>query len=78
MEREILNVKSDEELYSISCDEGVSVAEVMFAMAVAIKIMVRDGIIESPIAAEALLHKYLTDPQYDELHAEEVEETTEA
>lgn len=75
MEREILRVCEIEDgQYQVSADNGTNVAEIMFGMAVTIKLLVRDGLVTSPIAAEALLHKYLTDPQYDEVGQEQVEE----
>lgn len=66
--RPILNVSLDEERnqYHIDVGAGSSMEDVFFAMAVAIKCFTRDKIIESAFAAEALLHKYLTDPQYEE------------
>lgn len=78
MEREILRVCEVEDgQYQVSADNGTNVAEIMFGMAVTIKLLVRDGLVTSPIAAEALLHKYLTDPQYDEVSQEQIEELEE-
>lgn len=51
--------------YFVDIAKGASVEETIFAMAVALRCLVRDNIIQNTDDAEKLLHKYLTDSQYD-------------
>lgn len=68
----ILHVETeDDKTYQVSCDEGTSVTEVVFAMAIAARALQRDGYYDSPIAIEALFHKYLTGDEFSELTEEE-------
>lgn len=57
----------DDKNYEVTADTGVSVAEVIFAMAVTGRALLKDGYFDSPIAIEAMFHKYLTDEEYNEM-----------
>lgn len=77
--RTILHVETeDDKTYNVSCDEGTTVTEMVFAMAVAARTLQRDGYYDSPIAIEALFHKYLTGDEFSEQTEEEtnVSDTT--
>lgn len=66
--RLVLGVSYDEGggLYSFTAPNGTSAEELAFVMAALIKVLDRDGIIQRDEFQE-LVHKYLTDPQYEEL-----------
>ena len=53
--------------YSVDIPQGSSVNETAFAVTVAIKCLVRDGIIENSKYFTDLIDKYLNDPQYAEV-----------
>lgn len=75
--RTILHVETDDTVtYNVSCDEGTTVTEIVFAMAVAARALQRDGFFDSPIAIEALFHKYLTGDEYNETTEEQTEVQT--
>jgi hypothetical protein len=65
----ILAVAFDDEkdVYSVDIPAGSSVAETAFGMAIVIKCLIRDGIVKNPEEVTELIHKYLTDPQYEEV-----------
>lgn len=54
-------------VYSVDLAEGSSIAETAFAMCVVIKCLKRDGIIKETNEVTDLIHKYLEDPQYEEV-----------
>ena len=66
--RLVLSVSFDGDggLYSFTAPNGTSAEELAFVMAALIKVLDRDGIIPRDEFQE-LVHKYLTDPQYEEL-----------
>ena len=53
--------------YYVTAGEGSNVNECAFACAVLAKIFVKNGFIKESKDFEELIHKYLTDPQYDEV-----------
>ena len=57
---------NDEGNYCVTIAEGSSVAEVAFAIAVVLKVLERDGVIDKS-EMQTLIGKYLEDPQYEEL-----------
>lgn len=65
----ILAVAYDEEkdLYSVDIPAGSSVQETAFGMAIVIKCLVRDNIIEKATDITSLIVKYVDDPQYQEV-----------
>lgn len=73
----LLKVETDDDkTYSISCDEGVTVTEVIYGMAMAARCLLREEYFDSPIAIEAMFHKYLTSDEFNEVE-EENEDATE-
>ena len=64
-------ISDDGTQYRVFIPGGSSVPETAFCMAVIIKCMQRDGIIEDKDAVIALIRKYLDDPQYQEVEADE-------
>ena len=67
--------------YYVTAGEGSNVNECAFACAILAKIFVKNGFIKETKDFEDLIHKYLTDPQYDEVddtvpEAETKEEST--
>ena len=65
----ILAVAYDEQddRYIVDIPAGSSVAESAFAMAIVIKCLIRDGVINEESDVTDLIHKYLTDSQYEEV-----------
>lgn len=57
--------------YSVDVAKGSNVNETAFCMAVVIKCLLKDNIIDDAKQVTDLITKYLTDPQYDELKEEE-------
>lgn len=55
--------------YEVSSDTGTSVPEIIFAMSVSAKCLIRDGYLTKE-QFDTLLNKYMTDPQYDEVKKE--------
>lgn len=53
--------------YYVTAGEGSNVNECAFACAILAKIFVKNGFIKEAKDFEDLIHKYLTDPQYDEV-----------
>lgn len=62
-----IQLSEDGKQYNVKSDAGMSLSEVMFGVAVAIRCLVRDGVIEKHEIATDMLMKYLTDSQYDEV-----------
>lgn len=62
--------------YGVRVSGAASVEEVAFCMCVVLKCFERDGIIDRT-AMLALVNKYLTDPQYDEVQQDDFEEVIE-
>ena len=60
--------------YKVNIPAGATINEVVFAFAVVTKCLARDGIVDNVAQIVELLNRYLTDPQYDELEEENVEE----
>ncbi len=65
----ILAVAVDDEsnTYTVDIPGGSSVPETAFAMAVVIKCLMRDEVIENASEITSLIHKYIDDPQYQEV-----------
>lgn len=65
----ILAVAFDDEkdIYTVDIPKGSSVAETAFGMAIVIKCLIRDGVVEKPEDVTELITKYLADPQYEEV-----------
>jgi hypothetical protein len=65
----LLAVAFDDEngTYSVDIPAGSNVAETAFAMAVVIKCLVKDGIIDTHKIITDAIDKYLTDSQYEEV-----------
>ena len=53
--------------YYVTAGEGSNVNECAFACAILAKIFVKNGFIKEVKDFEDLIHKYMTDPQYDEV-----------
>lgn len=62
--------------YYVTAGEGSNVNECAFACAVLAKIFVKTDFIKDTKEFEDLIHKYLTDPQYDEVDETESEVET--
>lgn len=69
----LLSVAFDaaEAMYSVEVAQGSNVAETAFAMAIVIKCLIRDNVIENKDVVLDLINKYLSDPQYDEVKENE-------
>lgn len=61
----------DDKNYNVTCDEGVTVTEVIYAAAIAGRALLKGNFFDSPIAIEALFHKYLTSDEYSEITEDE-------
>lgn len=57
----------DNNTYSVMLGKGSSVSETAFSMAVVIKCLLKDKVIENSTDITTLIDKYLSDAQYDEL-----------
>lgn len=68
MKQELIKVMFDNEqgIYEVIAKQGISVEEVVFAVCVIMKCLERDKIISNDEFI-ALVKKYLTDPQYEEV-----------
>lgn len=53
--------------YYIAAGNGSSTSECAFACAVVARVFAKQGFISDTQEFEDLIHKYLTDPQYDEV-----------
>lgn len=65
----ILAVAFDEEdnTYTVDIPAGSSVAESAFGMAIVIKCLLKDGVIDAASDVTDLITKYVYDPQYSEV-----------
>lgn len=75
----ILKVEFNDEdgRYYIAAGDGSSTSECAFACAIVARVFAKQGFISGTQEFEDLIHKYLTDPQYDEVHDTEDTEDTE-
>lgn len=62
--------------YYIAAGNGSSTSECAFACAVVARVFAKQGFVSDTKEFEDLIHKYLTDPQYDEV--QDTEDTDEA
>lgn len=53
--------------YYIAAGNGSSTSECAFACAVVARVFAKQGFISDTKEFEEMIHKYLTDPQYDEV-----------
>lgn len=75
----LLKVETDDDKnYNVSCDEGVTVTEVIYAAAIAGRALLKSNFFDSPIAIEALFHKYLTSDEYSEVTEDDDNESKES
>lgn len=74
-DKPILSVSLDEESgrYRVTIPAGSTVPETVFAFAVVVKVMVRDGIVDSYDYIYDMLKRYVEDPQFDELKEDDNE-----
>ena len=74
----ILKVEFNDEdgRYYIAAGDGSSTSECAFACAIVARVFAKQGFISGTQEFEEMIHKYLTDPQYDEVpDTEDVEDT---
>lgn len=73
MKKLLLGVAYDDETntYSVDIPAGSNVAETAFGVAVVVKCLVRDEVIDDGKVFLDMLNKYITDPQYEELKDDE-------
>lgn len=62
--------------YYIAAGNGSSTSECAFACAVVARVFAKQGFVSDTKEFEDMIHKYLTDPQYDEV--QDTEDTDEA
>ena len=75
----LLKVETDDDKnYNVSCDEGVTVTEVIYAAAIAGRALLKSNFFDNPIAIEALFHKYLTSDEYSEVTEDNDNESKES
>ena len=60
--------------YTVNLAKGSTLPETAFAMAIVIKCLVKDGVIEDNQVMLDLVDKYLNDPQWDEVKDDEPQE----
>lgn len=58
-------------VYTVDLGKGSNVAETAFSMAIVIKCLLKDKVIEKAEDVTDLINKYLKDPQYDEVKEDE-------
>lgn len=63
--------------YYIAAGNGSSTSECAFACAVVARVFEKQGFISDTQEFEEMIHKYLTDPQYDEVQDTEDTDDTE-
>ena len=63
--------------YYIAAGNGSSTSECAFACAVVARVFEKQGFISDTQEFEDMIHKYLTDPQYDEVQDTDDTENTE-
>lgn len=64
--------------YYIAAGDGSSTSECAFACAIVARIFAKQGFISDTKEFEDLIHKYLTDPQYDEVPETDAESDDES
>lgn len=65
--------------YYIAAGNGSSTSECAFACAVVARVFAKQGFVSDTKEFEEMIHKYLTDPQYDEVQdTEDTEDTDDA
>lgn len=64
--------------YYLSAGDGSSTSECAFACAIVARVFAKQGFISDTKEFEDLIHKYLTDPQYDEVPEKNDESEDEA
>lgn len=71
----IIQVSFDEDSgrYHVHAGEGTSVDECAFACAVVARVFTKSKFISSTAEFETMIHKYLTDPQFEEVTDEDEE-----
>lgn len=62
--------------YYVAAGDGSSTSECAFACAIVARIFAKQGFISDTKEFEDLIHKYLTDPQYDEVPDDAEEDDT--
>lgn len=62
--------------YYIAAGDGSSTSECAFACAIVARVFAKQGFISGTQEFEEMIHKYLTDPQYDEVQDTEDAEDT--
>ena len=69
MEKIVLQItlSEDGKKYNIKASEGMSLNEMMFGVAAAIRCLIRDKVIPNADTATNMLTKYLTDSQFNEI-----------
>lgn len=69
-----VSFNEDSNRYHIHAGEGTSVDECAFACAVVARVFTKSKFISSTAEFETMIHKYLTDPQFEEVTEEDEEE----
>lgn len=63
--------------YYIAAGNGSSTSECAFACAVVARVFAKQGFVSDTKEFEDLIHKYLTDPQYDEVQDTDTDDDVE-
>lgn len=63
--------------YYIAAGNGSSTSECAFACAVVARVFAKQGFISDTQEFEEMIHKYLTDPQYDEVQDTDTDDDVE-
>lgn len=61
--------------YYIAAGDGSSTSECAFACAIVARVFAKQGFVSGTQEFEEMIHKYLTDPQYDEVQDTDTEDT---
>lgn len=61
--------------YYIAAGDGSSTSECAFACAIVARVFAKQGFISGTQEFEEMIHKYLTDPQYDEVQDADADDT---
>ena len=61
--------------YYIAAGDGSSTSECAFACAIVARVFAKQGFISGTQEFEEMIHKYLMDPQYDEVQDTDTEDT---
>lgn len=64
--------------YYIAAGDGSSTSECAFACAIVARVFAKQGFISGTQEFEEMIHKYLTDPQYDEVQDTDTDDDEEA